>query len=109
MSTVTSTETAWQWPADVLELAARHHAEGYLQPLLEATRRLFPTAQGLRVFVENDPELRDVRFLVFEVRVPADDIPDYGAAQHGWTDELLRIYPAPRTCPFCLTLIPVKP
>ena len=59
MSAPPATVTAWQWPADVLDFAARSQVAGYLDPLLEATRRLFPTARDLRVMLEADPEIRD--------------------------------------------------
>jgi hypothetical protein len=42
MSTTRSAPTTWQWPADVLAFAARNQVSAYLDPLLEATGRLFP-------------------------------------------------------------------
>ena len=107
MTAPTSTATTEQFPADVLALAARYDNAAYLQPLLEATRRLFPTARSLRVFTEKDPELRDVEFLVFEVEVPSADLPDYRAADKRWDAEYCRIVPRPHNCPFVFSLIPV--
>jgi hypothetical protein len=105
MSAPASTVTAWQWPADVLDFAAQHQVEAYLNPLLEATQHLFPTAHNLRVFLEGDPELRDEWHLVFEVEVPKTDVPNYLEARRRWTAELFRICPAPLVCTFCLTLL----
>src|SRR3954453_18219048 len=99
--------TAWQWPADVLAFAAEQRVDPYLGPLLEATHRLFPTRQGLRVEVKDDPELRDVRAIVFEVRVPQRDIANFFEGGHPWTDELFRCCPPPLVCVFGLSLIPV--
>jgi hypothetical protein len=96
--------TAWQWPADVLDFAARHQVDRYLHPLLEAIRQLFPTAQSLKVFLEGDPELHDVWQIVFEVEVPQADVPDYIKARHSWSNELFRICPAPLVCNFGLDL-----
>jgi len=104
---VLSTATAWQWPADVLDFATRHQVESYLDPLLAATRQVYPTTRSLRVFLEDDPEIRDDWHIVFEVEVPQVDIPNYVQAQHHWTSELYRICPAPLVCLFRLTLIPL--
>jgi hypothetical protein len=107
MSAVPSSPPATlAWPADVLEFARKEQIDQYLEPLDNALRRLFPTGQ-FRAVVEPDPELRDVTFLVFEVRVSAKDVPDFLAARRAWHDELHRI--VPRTCvvPIVLTLLRV--
>jgi hypothetical protein len=46
-------------------------------------------------------------YIVFEVRVPAVDVPDYVAAMHRWSDELFRVCPTTEVCRFVMTLIPV--
>jgi len=109
MATVTTPPITWQWPAGVLDFAARNHVDIYLDPLLEATRRVYPTARSLRVQMELDPELRDEWHIRFTVEVPAQDIPNYARAQHAWGKELFRVCPAPLVCIFRLFLIPVKP
>jgi hypothetical protein len=109
MASVSPTAIAWQWPADLLAFAAQHQVQACLDPLLQVTRQLFPTARSLEVFLEADPEIRDDWHIVFDVRVPAPDIPDYLAAQHRWIDELDRCQPGPRDCIFRLFLIPVAP
>ena len=96
MSVVPTDLTTWQWPADVLELARREEIDDQLDPLLEATRRLFPTARSIRVYMEGDPELRDVRYITYEVRVLRDDVPDCLAADRSWYEELRRINPGPQ-------------
>jgi hypothetical protein len=40
-----------------------------------------PTAQSISIRLEEDPEIRDDYHLVFEVRVPRADVPDFGAAK----------------------------
>jgi hypothetical protein len=85
---------SYPWPADVLAFAARQKVGPYLQPLLEATRRLFPTGE-IKVFFERDPELRDVEYIVFEIRVPKNDVPDYREATRRLGAEQFRICPAP--------------
>ncbi len=107
MSAAATATTSWQWAAEVLAFAAEHQVADFLEPLLDATRNVFPTASSLRVVVENDPEIRDDGHIVFEVRVPKHDIPDFVKAVHFWTDELYRICPAPLVCTFRLTLLRV--
>ena len=65
----------WAYPAEVLEYAKQQGVDAYLEPLREATQRLFPTGQ-LRVVLHRDPELRDVTFIVYEMHVRIADAPD---------------------------------
>jgi hypothetical protein len=107
MSAVIPPVTSWTWPPEVLDFARRQQVAAYLDPLLDAIRRLFPTAQSVRVFVEGDPDIRDDYHIVFEVAVPHHDIPDYVQARRRWTEELFRICPRPLVCTFRFILIPV--
>jgi hypothetical protein len=105
MSNVSAPATpvsAYPWPADVLEFAAQQQVTVYLEPLLEATRRLFPTARRFEAKMYQDYELRDVRWINFEVDVPDTDMPNIVQARHGWSDELHRICPDPLTHNFVL-------
>src|SRR5438270_5663009 len=86
MSAVT-TPTAGHGLPDVEEFAARHQVAGLLDPLRLALDRLFPTAQSVRMRLEEDPEIRDDCHLVFEVRVPRADVPDFGATKRRWHEE----------------------
>jgi hypothetical protein len=104
MSAPITAAAAWQWPADVLEFAETSNVRQYLDPLLEVTRRVFPTARRIQVSVEDDPEIRDDRHVVFDVQVPAPDVPDYVAAQHRWSRELSRCCPAHLVCTIRLFL-----
>jgi hypothetical protein len=95
------------WPADLLEFARAGKVDRYLDPLLQATRELFPTA-AIRVYLQKDPELAGVWFIIFEARVPIKDIPDYMAAKRAWTDSLLRIVPGHVNDPFAQHLREVE-
>ena len=92
------------WPVEVLEFAAAKQIQPYLDPFLEATRRLFPTARALDIYVEQDVEIRDLRFLVFEVKVSVRDVPNFLEAHNRWGRELFRLCPAPLVFHFCLCL-----
>src|SRR4051812_13555975 len=74
----------YNWPADLLEFARAGGWDGYLDPLLQATRELFPTGE-IRVYLQKDPELAGIWFIVFEARVPMQDLPDYMDAKRKWT------------------------
>jgi hypothetical protein len=104
MSAPIPTATAWQWPADVLEFATRENVRQYLDPLLEATRRVFPSARRIQVSLEADPEIRDDRHIVFDVQVPGLGVAQARAAQREWNNELFRCCPAPLVCTFRLFL-----
>lgn len=105
MSTHIGIATALNWPPEVLEFAAQHQVADRLDPLRLALDRLFPGAHGVRVRLEEDPEIRDDRHIVFEVRVSRDEVTDFGAAKRRWHQELFRLCSAPLACLFRLTLI----
>jgi hypothetical protein len=106
MSVVT-TPAAEHWLPEILEFAVQHHISDLLDPLRLALDRLFPTAQSVRVRLEDDAEIRHDYHLVFEIRVSRADVPDFGVAKRRWHDELFRLCPAPLVCFFRLTLIRV--
>lgn len=108
MSASNTVAPAWQWPPDVLAFAAQHQVAVYLDPLLAALRKVYPTAQSIRVQLEDDPEIRDDWHIAFDVRVPQVDVPDYIAATRAWYRELFRICPAPLVCIFRHALLPVS-
>jgi hypothetical protein len=104
----TAWSTPWQWSDDVLTFARSNGVEDCLDPFLEATRQLFPTALSLRVFPEQEADISGLTYYVFELRVPAADVPDYPKACHDWTEALLASSTLPRMVPFCLDLSPVE-
>src|SRR5437016_2736191 len=100
------TPTTWQWPSDVLAFAEQQGVAGVLEPLRQATLRLFPTG-NLKVTLELDPEIRDEWYLVFEVRVPEADVPDFVQAVYAWDAELYPLCPKPLVRLFRIFLEPV--
>jgi hypothetical protein len=104
MSAAPSLKTTYPWPADVLAYATKFNVAAHLEPLRQVTLRQFPTARSLRVYLEVDPEIRDLTFLVFEVSVPRQDVPHYVAAKRQWHDAFYGRLPRPRQCPFVLSL-----
>ena len=108
MSAPTVPATAWPWPAELLAFAAKHQVQAYLQQLLEATQRQFPTAQKLDIYLTVDPEIHDDWHIVFEVSVPRLDVTNFVAAVHQWSDELDRCCPARLSHIFRLCLLLVS-
>jgi hypothetical protein len=100
----TPTTTPWTWSPEVLAFAKEQNVAQYLEPLLEVTRQLFPTTQSLKVYVDQDPEIRDLRSIVFEPHVPDKDLPSFVEAVHSWHRGLRRFCPAPLACVFSLFL-----
>ena len=104
MSAPIQTTAASTWPADVLDYADRHELRPYLEPLLAATRRIFPTARQIRVVLERDYELHDVYAILFDVEVAGLTVSQARQAQKEWNHEALRCCPAPLGPHFSLLL-----
>jgi hypothetical protein len=104
MSAPVTAATEKPWPADVLEFASTHNLRPYLNPLMEATERVLPTAHRIRITLEQDPEIADDRHIVFHADVPAADVPDFVGAVHRWNEALYTCCPAEVSCSFGLSL-----
>lgn len=89
---------------EVMAFAAAHQGEHCLQPLLEATHRIFPTARFVEVSVVEDPELRDNTQIAFHVQVVGLPLDQARTAGDQWTQEMVRLYPPLRKFLFCLRL-----
>src|SRR5262249_30798908 len=70
MASETSTVAVPEWTRAVVELAAREGVTDYLPRVWEMTRRVFPTAERIKVFTEDDPEIADDWHIVFGVQAP---------------------------------------
>jgi hypothetical protein len=97
---------ATPWPADVLKFAAEHGVAEYLEPMLEATRRVFPTARLIEVRFDRDPEYSGYDGILFLIHVSARDIPDSDVVRvfRAWHEETFQCCPAPLVCNFLLRL-----
>src|SRR5262245_9842164 len=89
---------------EVLTFAAEQGVSAYLHPVVEMTRRLFPDARKMAVYVEEDLEIPDERTLVFDVEVAGLGPEQYVEARLRWGRELFAICPAPLVCVFGLGL-----
>ena len=107
--TTTSGSTSIQgangaFPADVVTFAIANQVQQCLQPLLEAIHRIFPTARWVKVLIDDDPEIRDDRHILFEVKVPDVGLEGARQGRQAWIAELFRVCPAPQVCVFRLYL-----
>jgi hypothetical protein len=99
--------TAPQWSAEVLEYARANGLEQYLQSLWQVLLDLFPQAHRMRAYVEQDPELREVRSIALEVWTDRQEIPDsqtYVNKYQEWNKKLFELCPAPLVNHFVLLL-----
>jgi hypothetical protein len=104
-TTVTdNTGTNGAWPAEVMAFAVAERVADYLNPLREATHRIFPTARWVKVQIDEDPEIRDDRHILFEVKVPNLGLEGDRQGRNAWIEELFRVCPAPLVCVFRLSL-----
>jgi len=92
------------FPDDVLAFAIANQVQHCLQPLLEATHAIFPTARFVKVQMDEDPELRDVRHILYHVQVAGLSLDQSRAAGKEWNQELFRICTPVRSVFFCLRL-----
>ena len=104
MATVAPTAATWTWPPDVLAFAAAQGVSAYLNPLLDATRRVFP-GTSLETVVEDDPEVADDRRIVFRVDVTGWLADEIFKAENLWTEELFRCCPATHVWVFHLGMV----
>jgi hypothetical protein len=96
--------SAGAFSPEVVAFAAAHQAEHCLQPLLEATHRIFPTARSVQVSVEEDPELRDNTQIVFRVQIAGLSLDETQAARRQWHEAMLSVYRPLRKLLFSLLL-----
>ena len=92
------------FPAEVLVFAAANQVEDCLRPLLEASHRIFPTARFVKVQIEDDPEIRDDRHILYNVQVAGLSLDESRTAARRWNDESFRICPAPLVSIFRLRM-----
>ena len=95
MSAVVSKVTGWEWPADVLEFAAQRKLGPYLEPLLEALQRSFPSARRIKVKLEEDLVVEDHWQVIFDVQIAGLSAIEARASQKAWHREMIRICPSP--------------
>jgi len=72
-------------------------------PLYELTRQCFPGAD-VTVVQENDYEIADLGWIVFEIGVADWNFDRYRAAKAQWIDEILRVVPPANRQPFILRM-----
>jgi hypothetical protein len=98
---------AFTWSPEVLAFAREVGVAEYLDPLLQATQELFPGLR-LRVFVEQDPEIWNMRHITWEIDLPYPGTEPYLTSQNRWVKALCQVCPAPLTGYFLLLLLPVS-
>lgn len=86
-------------PPEVVAFAREEGVEKYLPELIEWTRQVYPSATRFEVVTEDDPEIANDRYIVFELDVPFD-VEEALEADRRWGEGWQRIYPYPRTCIF---------
>lgn len=105
--TIALSERTAHWSLDVLEFARQQEVADYLDPLLTATKQLFPDSTRLAVYLEADPEIEGDRHIALEVEIVFPGLEAYLDRNRRWIAELCHVCPAPLTCVFRLLLMPV--
>src|SRR5262249_15333759 len=102
MVPTTTITPAFTVAPEVPAYAASQGVVEFLEPVLEMTRRHFPEARRFAAYVEDDPELRDVRFLVLRVELPPCDPVQAVEREFQWDQELVKICSSTRALAFTL-------
>jgi hypothetical protein len=91
-------------PPEVTSFAAEAGVGEYLMPVVEMTRRLFPTAP-LTVLIEDDPEIPGDRHIVLEVDVSQVYEDKLFDLDQRWFTEVFDHCPSTHVCVFRLGLL----
>lgn len=76
---------------EVLLFLRENGLEEHFPALLDATRRIFPD-RSIRVFLDADREIADLRYIVVDVDTTADNAEQLMSGYRAWQQELLRLY-----------------
>jgi hypothetical protein len=104
MVPTTTSTPAFNVAPEVQAYATEEGVTEYLQPVLEMTRRHFSDARRFDAYVEDDPELRDVRFLFLDVELPPCEPTRAVERLFQWDQELVKICPPSRALAFTLRM-----
>jgi hypothetical protein len=94
---------------EVLPFAKKHGVDAYLYPVEKMTRRVFPDAARISLFIEDDPEIANDAHLVFEVFVSGLEPEQYVEAKWRWSQGLFEVCPAPLVSVFRCRLRVAEP
>jgi hypothetical protein len=89
---------------EVVAFAAEKGVTDYLACLVRLARRIYPD-RPLKIVVEDDPEIADVRTIVFQVDVGGMDPDACFATTREWNDGLFECCPATHVHAFDLDTI----
>lgn len=92
------------WPEDLLALAEQQQLRHCLEPMLKATRDIFPTARSIKVYAETDFQNPPEKNIIFDVQVPGLRFPQSRDARKAWHEEMFRRCPSPFLYHFLLHL-----
>ena len=81
------------WPEELLAVAEQQQLRHCLEPMLKATREIFPNARWIKVYAKTDYQEPQEKNIVFDVQVAGLDYPQYRDAQKAWNEKMLRLLP----------------
>jgi len=96
------------WPEELLAVAEQQQLRHCLEPMLKATREIFPNARRIKVYAKTDYQEPQEKNIVFDVQVAGLDYPQYRAGQDAWITAMYRFRPSPFIYHFVLLLDLVK-
>ena len=88
-------------PAEVIDFAASQGVSDYLYPVLEMTRRVFPSS-GITMSMDEDPEIAGDRHIVLSVDMTNLGVEEIVKTEWQWCGELFHCCPATQVWVFRL-------
>ncbi|OAI38813.1 hypothetical protein AYO40_06345 [Planctomycetaceae bacterium SCGC AG-212-D15] len=80
---------------EVAEYAASRGWTDHITAMVDAVHSLFPDGGVVSVYLEDDSEIGDLRFVVFEVRPHGLTVEEMVEAQRRWSEEMRQRLPPP--------------
>jgi hypothetical protein len=85
-----------QLSQEAMNLAAQHGIQERVREMVEITKGVFPTARRFEVYVEDDPDIPNERYIIYDVKIPEFSLDQAWEARQLWGKELLRVFSYPR-------------
>ncbi len=102
MNTTTLTPARLVLSPEVEAFAKERGLAPYLPALAETLQRVFAEARCLKAEIEEDPEIANLRHLLFSAEVPWPTYEQARLARNLWYQETADVCPAPLLCEFRL-------
>ena len=104
MSATTAAQVKLVIPPEVWIFSRERQIDQYLDRVVALLHRIFADARRLSVEIHDDPEIADLRSLLFDVEVPWPSFAQAQEAYRAWHDGLFATIPLQHLCDIALII-----